>query len=355
MGLSPEEKRKIYEEEKARIEAQEQIEREKQGTIISTSTGLQPNVAGLLCYIGGWISGIIFLVLEQKNRWVRFHAVQSIIVFGTITVAGLIFGWIPVVGDAFSWIISIIGFILWVILMIKAYNGERYKLPVAGDIAESIVATSGVKGEYYEPPTPPTPPPPAEPSAKPSAESLAEPPPPTADSGKQVGEKVEHYVKSARGWRITGSAFAIAWSIVLLIFFNFFHRYIAFYHSGTVNGVTTWTGHPFFTEDINLWLPILTTTLILTIIGHIILIIFDRYTLREIVFIILNAFGLATVLTLLSVYPFDFSIIPNTTAADATYSGVIILLIIISIGIAISMLVRFIKLIIHTVKQSTSY
>jgi len=349
MGLSPEEKRKIYEEEKARIEAQEQIEREKQGTIISTSTGLQPNIAGLLCYIGGWISGIIFLVLEQKNRWVRFHAVQSIVVFGTITVAGIIFGWIPVVGGAFSWIISIIGFILWVILMIKAYNGERYKLPVAGDIAESIVATSGVKGEYYEPPTPP-----AEPSAKPPAEAPAEPPPPSADSGKQIGDKIEHYFKSTRGGRITTSVFAIAWSIVLLIFFNFYNQYIAFYRSETVNGLTTWTRQPLFTEDINLWLPILTTTLILTIIGHIILIIFDRYTLREIVFIILNAFGLATVLTLLSVFPFDFSVIPNTTAADIAYSGVIILLILISIGISIGMLVRFIKLIIHTVKRSTS-
>ncbi len=344
MDLSPDEKRKIYEEEKIRIEAQEQIEREKQTKQESTITGLQPNIAGLLCYVGGWISGIIFLVLEQRNRWVRFHAVQSIVVFGTITVAGIILGWIPIVGGAFSWIISIIGFILWVILMIKAYNGERYKLPVAGDIAESIVAASGVKGEYYEPPTPPTPPPPAEP-----------PLPPSADSGKQIGDKIEHYFKSTRGGRITASVFAIAWGIVLLIFFNFYNQYIASYHSETVNGITTWTRQPLFTEDINLWLPILTTTLILTIIGHIILIIFDRYTLREIVFIILNAFGLATVLTLLSVYPFDFSVIPNTTAADAVYSGVIILLIIISIGISIGMLVRFIKLIIHTVKQSTSY
>ena len=349
MGLSPEEKRKIYEEEKARIEAQEQIEREKQTKPESTSTGLQPNIAGLLCYVGGWISGIIFLVLEQKNRWVRFHAVQSIVVFGTLTVAGIFFGWIPVVGGVFFWFISITGFILWVILMIKAYNGERYKLPVAGDIAESIVATSGVKGEYYEPPTPP-----AEPSAKPPAEAPVEPPPPSADSGKQIGDKIEHYFKSTRGGRVTTSVFAIAWSIVLLIFFNFYNQYIAAYHSETVNGTTTWTGQPLFTEDINLWLPILTTTLILTIIGHIILIIFDRYTLREIVFIILNAFGLATVLTLLSVFPFDFSVIPNATAADATYSGVIILLIIISIGISIGMLVRFIKLIIHTVKQGTS-
>ncbi len=345
MGLSPEEKRKIYEEEKARIEAREQIEREKQTKPGSTSTGLQPNIAGLLCYVGGWISGIIFLVLEQKDRWVRFHAAQSIVVFGIITVAGIILGWIPIVGGAFSWIIAVIGFILWVILMVKAYSGERYKLLWAGDVAEKMVAVSGVKDEYYEPPTPPTP-----------SESPAGPPSPTvADLGKQISDKVEQYFKSTRGGRITASAFAIAWSIVLLIFFNFFDHYIAYYHSETVDGVTTWTRYPFFTEDINLWLPILTTTLSLTIIGHIILIIFDRYTLREIVFIILGTLGLTTVLTLLAVFPFDFSVIPNTTAADATYLGMIILLILISIGISIGILVGFIKLVIHIVKQSTSY
>jgi len=345
MDLSPEEKRRIYEEEKARVEAREQIEREKQTAEESTSTGLQPNVAGLLCYVGGWISGIIFLILEQKNRFVRFHAAQSIVVFGALAIAWGILGWIPIVGTAFSWILWITAFILWIILMVKANSGELYKLPWAGDAAERI---SGAKGEYYQPPTPPTPPAPSEEAAEPTTSARE-------DLGKRIGKKVDHYFKSTRGGSITVSAFAIAWSIVLLIFFNFFHQYIAYYHSETVNGVTTWTRYPFFTEDINLWLPILTTALSLAIIGHIILIIFDRYTLREIVLIILDAFGLATVLTLLSVYPFDFSVIPNTTAADATYTGVRILLILISIGMGIGILVRSIKLIIHTVKQSASY
>ena len=52
-----------------------------------TSTGLTENVAGLLCYILGWITGIIFLILEPDNKFVRFHAIQSIIVFGIISVA----------------------------------------------------------------------------------------------------------------------------------------------------------------------------------------------------------------------------------------------------------------------------
>ena len=111
MDLTPEEKRRIYEEEKARIDARERIEREKLTQPAGTSTGLAPNVAALLCYVGGWISGVIFLVLEQKNRFVRFHAIQSIITFGTITVAGILLGLIPVVGVALSSIIGIVGFI----------------------------------------------------------------------------------------------------------------------------------------------------------------------------------------------------------------------------------------------------
>ncbi len=345
MGLSPEDKKRIYEEEKARIEARENIEREKLTAPAGTSTGLSPNIAGLLCYVAGWISGIILLVLEQKNKFVRFHAAQSIVAFGTITVAGIIFGLIPVVGCAFSWIIGIIGFIVWIIMMVKASSGEWYKLPWAGDVAEKIVASSGVTGEYSEPP-------PSEPAAE--SEAAAPTPPPTADSGKRIGDKVDAHFKSRSG-RITASAFAIAWSIALLIFFNFFNQYVAYYHSETVGGITTWIRYPFFTEDINLWLPILTATLIISIIGHIILIILDRYILREMIHIVINAFSLWTVLTLLSVFPFDFSVIPNPAAADATYLGVRIFLIFISVVVGIALLVRVIKLIVNVVRGTASY
>jgi uncharacterized membrane protein len=345
MKLSPEEKRRIYEEEKARIEAREEIEREKLTGPEGTSTGLSPNIAGLLCYVAGWITGIIFFVLEQKNKFVRFHAAQSIVAFGTITVAGIIFGLIPVVGDAFSTIIGIIGFIVWIIMIVKASNGEWYKLPWAGDVAEKIVASSRVTGEYSEPPSP-----------EPKAESAAETPTPpaTADSGKRFEDKVHAHFKSRSG-RITASAFAIAWSIVLLIFFNFFNQYVAYYHSETIGGVTIWTRYPFFTEDINLWLPILTATLIISITGHIILIILDRYVLREMIHIVINAFSLWTILTLLSVFPFDFSVIPSTAAAEATYLGVRIFLIFVSVGIGIAILVGVIKLIVNVVKGTASY
>jgi uncharacterized membrane protein len=343
MELTPEEKKRIYEEEKARIEAREKIEREKLTEPAGTSTGLSPNTAGLLCYVGIWISGIIFFVLEQKNRFVRFHAAQSIVVFGTITVAGIILGLIPVVGVAFSTIIGIIGFIVWIIMIVKASNGEWYKLPWAGDVAEKMVASSGVTGEYAEPP-----------SSEPTAEPEVTTPPTSADSGKRIEDKIDAHFKGRRG-RVTTSAFAIAWSIALLIFFNFFNQYVAYYHSETVDGITTWIRYPFFTEDINLWLPILTATLIISIIGHIILIILDRYILREMIHIVINAFSLWTVLTLLSVFPFDFNVIPSTSAADATYLGVRIFLIFISVVVGIALLVRAIKLIVNVVRGTASY
>ena len=97
-----------------------------------TSTGLQENVAGLLCYLGWWVTGIIFLLIEKENKIVRFHAIQSIIVFGVICILQAILFWVPVL----NWILWAAGVILWIVLMYKAYKGEMYKLPIAGNIAE---------------------------------------------------------------------------------------------------------------------------------------------------------------------------------------------------------------------------
>ena len=136
MELSPEEKRKIYEEEKARIEAQDGKKTGKKTAKGASTTKLKPNVAGLLCYLGFWVTGIIFLFIERRNRLVRFHAMQSIVTFGILTIASALLGWIPLVGVFFSVVIGILMFILWILLMIKAYQGTMYKLPVAGDLAE---------------------------------------------------------------------------------------------------------------------------------------------------------------------------------------------------------------------------
>jgi uncharacterized membrane protein len=105
----------------------------------NTSTGIKENVAGLLCYLLGWVTGVIFILIEKENKFVRFHAMQSIIVFGGITVINIILGYIPYVGWLIALIIWIIAIILWIVLMMKAYKGEKYKLPWIGDFAEKQV------------------------------------------------------------------------------------------------------------------------------------------------------------------------------------------------------------------------
>jgi len=144
MKLSPKERRKIYEEEKARIEA-----KQKRQTAQGSSTAqLEPNVAGLLCYLAGWISGIIFLVIERKSKFIRFHAMQSIVTFGFLTIASILLSALPFVGNFFALAIGILSLILWIILMVKAYQGELYKLPVAGNIAEGILPAVRRGGKY---------------------------------------------------------------------------------------------------------------------------------------------------------------------------------------------------------------
>ena len=104
-----------------------------------SSTGLTANVAGLLCYVLGWVSGLVFLLMERESKFVCFHAIQSIYVFGVLNIAGIILGWIPFAGWFLSSVIWILWFVLWIILMIKAYQGIMYKLPWSGDLAEKRV------------------------------------------------------------------------------------------------------------------------------------------------------------------------------------------------------------------------
>ncbi|MDD3994486.1 MAG: hypothetical protein PHT06_01615 [Dehalococcoidales bacterium] len=101
----------------------------------NTATGLQENIAALLCYVLGWITGLIFFLIEPNNRFIRFHAMQSIIVFGIFTLLSIIFNWLPFWFILWP-IISILAFVLWVILIVKAYQWIYFKLPLVGDLAE---------------------------------------------------------------------------------------------------------------------------------------------------------------------------------------------------------------------------
>ena len=102
-----------------------------------TSSGLQENVAGALAYGLGWISGAFFLLFEPSNRFVRFHAWQSVILFGALSLAWFVAVSIPLFGTIVAFIIiPPVSAFLWLFLMYKAYNGHRYKVPYAGDMAE---------------------------------------------------------------------------------------------------------------------------------------------------------------------------------------------------------------------------
>ncbi len=122
---------------------------------LSSSTphpALSENTAALLSYVLGWLTGLIFF-LADKRPYVRFHAAQSIVTFGALHILRAILGialgvgwWFGAPGDvsrvAIAWpLLSLIGLftlVLWIVLMVKAYQGQKFKLPLAGEIAEDL-------------------------------------------------------------------------------------------------------------------------------------------------------------------------------------------------------------------------
>lgn len=101
-----------------------------------TSTGLEANLAAALTYLVGFVSGIVFLVIEKENRFVRFHALQSVLAFGAITLLWVLLNAVPLLGFLFGVLFIIpASAVLWLVLMFKAYQGEEFKLPIVGPIA----------------------------------------------------------------------------------------------------------------------------------------------------------------------------------------------------------------------------
>lgn len=117
----------------------------------SGDTGLESNVAGALAYVFGLLSGFAMLVLEGDDEFVRFHAIQSI-AFNVAMIAayvalgfvGFFLSLVPFVGDVLAVFVGFLNpllglgaFLLWAFLLYKAYQGERFELPVLGPIAAS--------------------------------------------------------------------------------------------------------------------------------------------------------------------------------------------------------------------------
>ena len=100
-----------------------------------TSMRMRVPSAGWLSYLGGWVTGLIFLLLRRENRFVRFHAMQSLIFFGAIGMLTTMFSHVPFlgfIGDG----LGFVSFICWIVLIVAARRGRYYKLPIIGDYAE---------------------------------------------------------------------------------------------------------------------------------------------------------------------------------------------------------------------------
>ena len=101
-----------------------------------TSTGFTANVAAALSYLVGFVTGIIFLLVEKENKFVRFHAMQSTLLFAGIVAIDIFLQLVPILGAlVVIFIVIPASAILWLLLMFKAYQGEEFKLPLVGQMA----------------------------------------------------------------------------------------------------------------------------------------------------------------------------------------------------------------------------
>jgi uncharacterized membrane protein len=124
-----------------------------------SSTGLDENVAALLSYIFGWVSGLIFFLIEKDSRLVRFHAMQSILLNVLFIILWFVVWIVTVVlwiaaaaiGDVVGAIVSILSTLIFVVFgiaaliavimcLVKAYQGQYFKLPIIGNFAEKFSA-----------------------------------------------------------------------------------------------------------------------------------------------------------------------------------------------------------------------
>jgi uncharacterized membrane protein len=116
---------------------------------VAQSAGMEENMASALCYLLGWLTGVIFLVMApyNQNKTIRFHAFQSIFLnvamiplWFVFTILSFVMHYIPVLGALIMlllWLVFGFGFFaLWLFLMYKAYNKEKFVLPLIGPLAE---------------------------------------------------------------------------------------------------------------------------------------------------------------------------------------------------------------------------
>ena len=116
-----------------------------------SSTGLSPRVAATLAYLGWWVTGAIFWVVERQDRRVRFHAAQAVTAFGLIALLVALFAglaiaslsFMPAAFPALLWTavaVWAVGMLLWLAVMWKAASGDAFRIPLAAGLADRLVA-----------------------------------------------------------------------------------------------------------------------------------------------------------------------------------------------------------------------
>ena len=166
-----------------------------------------------------------------------------------------------------------------------------------------------------------------------------------------VKNKLDAEYNEKRGRRAFGYVWNVVWSLVFIIFFNFFSRYIAYFQFEKVDGTLQWNVYPIITAGFSKLVPLITAGLVVILIGNIILLIFDRYVLSRIVEILSSIFAIAALANIILVFPFDFNVIPYDQL-----SGMLSLILKILFGLVIFILViliitNFVKIVIKIAKR----
>ncbi len=311
----------------------------------SSVTGLETHVASTLAYLGAWVSGTVLVLLETKDRVVRFHAMQSILVFGPLHLLMLL---LSVMRSFFSldlWsdtllpaslvfavlhtIVLVLSIVIWALLLVNTYQRRQVLVPLAGDLAFWLMEKLDMPG--------------------PERDALVF----RSLRGQAVaGLRRGHLqYEAGRTGRVAGSIATIVWSIFVFVVFNYFPDYIAFYQGISEGGITQLLRYPVLTSGVSRVLPILNATLAVTVVGHVVALVWDKFAVREGIEVVIHAMGLVTLLVFLRVFPFDYSGLPLGWVAAGLPVATVAVLVIGAVTTVIDMVVRLVRLTTYAISR----
>jgi len=119
--------------------------------IKKSSLGMEANIAAGLAYVVGWVTGLIFFLLEKESEFVKFHAAQSLITFGVLfilgSILGFVVGMIPLIGllvaPLLGFLLWMVSFVLWIVCLIQAFQGKWFEIPIVAPYAKKLAGLEG--------------------------------------------------------------------------------------------------------------------------------------------------------------------------------------------------------------------